>query len=115
MSQSLKSRRATSYNIKEVNVFVARQLFCRTKEEFRTQLINCLLTGYPVRTEKYKPSVKSHGLHFVWFVLCDFGLSILQYGPGNQLIDSINNHLGNEAKPHFDETKKLTAERFGLH
>ena len=54
MSQSLKSRRATSDNIKEVNLLVARQLFCRTKEEFLTQLINCLLTGYPVRTEKYQ-------------------------------------------------------------
>ena len=46
-----------------------------------------LLTGYPVRTENTKPSVTSHGPHFVQYVLCDLGLSIFQYGPGNQLIN----------------------------
>ena len=34
-----------------------------------------------------KPSATSHGLHFVRSVLCDFGLSICQYGPGNELIN----------------------------
>ena len=34
-----------------------------------------------------KPSVTSHGPHFVRSVLCDFGLSIFQYGQGNQLIN----------------------------
>ena len=63
-------------------------MFCRTTHLFCNQLINYLLTGYPVRTENTKPSVTSHGPHFVRSVLCDFGLSIFQYGPGNQLINS---------------------------
>ena len=63
-------------------------MFCRTTHLFCNQLINYLLTGYPVRTENTKPSVTSHGPHFVRSVLCDFGLSIFQYRPGNQLINS---------------------------
>ena len=62
-------------------------MFSRMTHVFCNQLINYLLTGYPVRTEKTKPSVTSHGLHFVRAVLCDFELSIFQYGPGNQLIN----------------------------
>ena len=57
---------------------------------FCNQLIDYLLTGYPVRTENTKPSVTSHGTHFLRSVLCDFRLSIFQYGPGNQLIKDIN-------------------------
>ena len=59
---------------------VTRYVFCN-------QLINYLLTGYPVRTENTKPAVTSHGPHFVRSVLCDFGLSIFQYGPRNQLLN----------------------------
>ena len=59
-------------------MFVARQVFCN-------QLINYLLTGYPVCAENTKPSVTSHESHIVRSVLCDFGLSISQYRPGNQL------------------------------
>ena len=62
-------------------------MFCRTIHLICNPLINYLLTDYPVRTENTKPSVTSHGPHFVRFVLCDFGLSIFQYGPGNQLIN----------------------------
>ena len=54
---------------------------------FCNQLINYSLTGYPVRTEHTKPSIRSHGPHFVRPVLCDFGLCIFQYGLGNQLIN----------------------------
>ena len=43
MSQSFKSRRATIYII-----------VCHTTHVFCNQLINYLLTGYPVRTEKYE-------------------------------------------------------------
>ena len=38
-------------------------------------------------TENTKPSVTSHGPHFVRSVLCDFGLSIFQYGLSNKLIN----------------------------
>ena len=49
---------------------------------FCNQLINYLLTGYPVRAENTKPSVTPHGPHFVHSVLCDLQLNIFQYGPG---------------------------------
>ena len=44
-------------------------MFCRTTHVFCNQLINYLLTGYPVRTENTEPSVTSHGPHFVRSVL----------------------------------------------
>ena len=62
-------------------------MFCRTTHVFCNQLVNYLLTSYPVRPENTKPSVTSRGRHFVRSVLCHFGLSIFQYGPGDQLID----------------------------
>ena len=62
-------------------------MFCRTTRVYCNQLINYLLTGDLVRTENSKASVTSHGPHFVWPVLCDFELSVFQYGPGNQFIN----------------------------
>ena len=64
-------------------------MFCRTTHVFCNQLINYLLTGYQVCTENTKPLVTSHGPHFVRSVLCDFGLSIFKYGPGNQFKNSL--------------------------
>ena len=61
-------------------------MFCSKTHVFCNQLINYLFTGYPVCTENTKPSVTAHGPHIVRSVFCDFGLSIFQYGPGNQLI-----------------------------
>ena len=58
------------------------------------QLLNYLLTGYPVRTENYQ--ALSHKPHFVPSVLCDFGLSIFQYGPGNQLINGYYQSFSND-------------------
>ena len=52
-------------------MFVARYVFCN-------QLINYLLTGYPILTENTKPSASGIG---------DFGLSIFQCRLGNQLIN----------------------------
>ena len=49
---------------------------------FCNQFINYLLTGFPGRIENTKPSVTSHGPHFVG-PYCVF----YQYGQGNQLIN----------------------------
>ena len=51
------------------------------------QLIDYLLTGYPVRTQNAKPSSTSHGPYFVRSILCDFGIGSFQYGPVRQLIN----------------------------
>ena len=81
--QSFKSRRATGYIIKHFNIFVAQHR-CFVARHI---CYYYLLTSYLVRTKNTKPSVTSHGIHFVRFVLCDFGLGTFQYGPGNQLIN----------------------------
>ena len=60
--------------------FVARHVFCN-------QLINYLLTGYLVRTEKYQALSHVARTSLRSVVLCDFELSIFQYGRGNQLIN----------------------------
>ena len=82
MSQFFKSCRTTSYIIKLFNIF------CRTTYVFCNQLINYLVDRSLLKNTK--PSVTSHGPHFFQSVLCDFGFSIFQYGPCNQLIDSIH-------------------------
>ena len=50
-----------------------------TRHVYFNQLINYLLTGYQVCTGNTKPSVTSHGPHYVRSVPCDFRLSIFQF------------------------------------
>ena len=79
-------------------VYLRRWLFEQQIELVLTRLqlqnkIVCpiyLLTGYPVRTEKYQAK-KSHSTDRTEMrsLRRDWGLSIFQYGPGNQLINSL--------------------------
>ena len=62
--QRLTSLSNSTFLSRDIDVLLHGNVFCK-------QLMNYLLTGYPVRTENTKPSATSHGPHFVRPVLCD--------------------------------------------